>query len=266
MELDKHHQSTLDMYYREGHVKAWNYWKLLGYDYGIFLGEVPSDEFITGSDLCSSIGLTGGELRCDDVAWLKFILDGNIICVSKQHIKNYISWKNIYQAGAVYGTDDIGMYPSGGDRIQDARVNIDGYEFRVTLLEGANEDRVDSTDCLNKKSDEWYNNSEWNRLMYPIHHGVFLKSYNNVQTIFKMKTSKIPFGRWAKYSDDNIESSVGDNVSLFSWCVESLVSDACKSEERVLRGGHKISNATYDGLSLNLSMMGYRPCLRLIEK
>jgi len=77
-------QKVLDIYHNEGHVKAWNYWKLMGNTSSIFLGEVSGHEIIDGKLLSNHIGLTEGVLCNVDTPWLKFILDGNIVYVAKK--------------------------------------------------------------------------------------------------------------------------------------------------------------------------------------
>lgn len=264
MEIAKTHQSVLDMYYKEGHVKAWKYWKLLGFDYGIFLGEVSSDEFITGGELCSAIGLTAGNLLHDDTTWLKFILDFTILYVSKTHIRNGISWENIYQAGAVYGTDDCGLRPSGPKTKQNAHVTINDEQFRVTLMNGANSELFYANDLITENS--WTDDSEWNRLMYPIHNGLLQEVYQNKTMFSKLDISKHPYARWSTYNDIKLDAKSDYSLCGYSWCKETVYVDNVLDDSfRVLRGGHGINNTVYDDVGLGISLMGYRPCLRLIE-
>jgi hypothetical protein len=75
--------------------------------------------------------------------------------------------KQIYQAGAVYGTDDYGIDPYGGDRLQDARVTIGGVEYRVKLMEGAGENPA--ADVYGYDDHTTTHGSEWNRVMYRLH-------------------------------------------------------------------------------------------------
>ena len=109
-----------------------------------FFGEVLSSEFITGDQLITELGITQGTSQYSDTPWLKFALDGEIVYIPKKPIRHSISWEHIYQAGAVYGTGDNGTYPSGGNRLQNAIVNIGDDSFKVTLLKGANSDPVAS--------------------------------------------------------------------------------------------------------------------------
>ena len=99
-----------------------------------FFGEVPVTELITGDDLATQIGLTQGTSQFSNEPWLKFALDDNIIYVAKKPYRHTVSWEHIYQAGAVYGTGDNGLYPSGGNRLQDANISVDGFSLDVTLL------------------------------------------------------------------------------------------------------------------------------------
>jgi len=217
-----------------------------------FFGEVPTSELITGDDLATAIGLTAGTSQYSTEPWLKFALDGNIIYVAKKPYRHTVSWQHIYQAGAVYGTGDNGYNPSGGDILQDTNISVDGFSLDVTLLKGANTDPT-GTDATGYDL-AFTHNSEWNRLMYPIHSGIHTNSNNP-------STPSVPYAQWATYSDSDllVHSSFGSGS--YSWTQETPVT----STQRLLRGGFGVTlvgRVTATGAD---TYIGWRPCLRLAQ-
>lgn len=99
-------------------------------EYGFF-GEVSSEEFISGDDLCNLLGLTAGVSQNSDAGWLKVIDGDKMLLIAKQTLRHSISWNDINAVGAVFG------------RI----VAIDGIKYSARLLSTV----------------------EWDRFMYPLH-------------------------------------------------------------------------------------------------
>jgi len=217
-----------------------------------FFGEVPTSELISGADLAATIGLTAGTSQFSNEPWLKFALDGDIIYVAKKPYRNNIHWENIYQSGAVYGTNDNGLYPSGANRLQDANISVDGFSLYVTLLKGTNTDPAIYTD--NGYDMDYTHNSEWNRLMYPIHSGVHSSTYNP-------STPSIPYAQWATYSDSDLLVHNSFGRGSYSWVQETPNTDTSR---RFIRGGlglTYVSRHTSTTVNTNFS---WRPALRLI--
>jgi len=252
IQLSSSQKKVLEIYHNEGHIKAWNYWKLVGNTYGIFLGEVPSNNFIDGDSLAKHIGLTKGVFCNVDAPWLKFILDGNIIYVAKKPIMYSVSWEHIYQAGAVYGTNDNGSNPSGANRIQDANINVDGFSLDVTLLRGAN--TVPTGTDFTGYDLAFTHSSEWNRLMYPIHSGIHTTTSNP-------STPSVPYARWASYSDGDLLVHRDFGNGSLSWTQETPAT----STQRLLRGFPGITNVNRFTATFTGTVIGWRPCLRLAQ-
>lgn len=122
-----------------------------------FYGEVASDDFIDGETLASEIGLSDGVSVNRSTPWLKFSYMGKTLFIPKLNIRQNISWRSIYDRGALYGTDDTGVFPTSEPRTQDAMVTIDGYNYRVRLIMGQDADPARSI------------GREWSSLFYPIH-------------------------------------------------------------------------------------------------
>lgn len=79
-----------------------------------FLGFVTSDELIKGSALALAIGLSSGTVINDTTPWIKYIWKGKICFHPLKPLRHSTTWDAIYNAGAVYGTDDEGILPPMG--------------------------------------------------------------------------------------------------------------------------------------------------------
>jgi len=217
-----------------------------------FFGEVPTSELITGDDLATAIGLTAGTSQFSNEPWLKFALDDNIIYVAKKPYRHTVSWEHIYQAGAVYGTNDNGYNPSGGNRLQDANISVDGFSLDVTLLRGANSDPTGTDDS---GYDLVYtHNSEWNRLMYPIHSGIHTSSSNP-------SSPSVPYAQWATYSDADILVHNSFGNGSYSWVQETPAT----STRRLYRGYFGVAYVYRYTVTDSRTVNGWRPCLRLAQ-
>ena len=216
-----------------------------------FFGEVPTSELITGDDLATAIGLTAGTSQFSNEPWLKFALDDNIIYVAKKPYRHTVSWENIYQAGAVYGTGDNGLYPSGGDRLQDAKITVDGFSLDVTLLRGTNTDPAIYTS--NGYDMDYTHTSEWNRLMYPIHSGIHTDSSNP-------SSPSVPYAQWATYSDEDLLLHQNLGNGSYSWVQETQNTDTAR---HFFRGDYGVTRVGSHTATYAVSGFGWRPALRL---
>jgi len=218
-----------------------------------FFGEVPTSELITGDDLATAIGLAAGTSQFSNEPWLKFALDDNIIYVAKKPYRHTVSWENIYQAGAVYGTNDNGYNPSGGERLQDAHITVDGYSLDVTLLRGANTDPALYT--ATGYDMDYTHTSEWNRLMYPIHTGVHTDSGNP-------SSPSVPYAQWASYPDSDLFVHNSFGSGSYSWVQETQNTDTARRFLRGYYGVTYVTRSTGSAADAN-SNVGWRPALRL---
>ena len=216
-----------------------------------FFGEVPTSELITGDDLATAIGLTQGTSQFSNESWLKFALDDNIIYVAKKPYRYNLSWENIYQAGAVYGTGDNGSNPSGGNRLQDANISVYGYSLDVTLLRGTNTDP--SIYTSNGYDMDYTHTSEWNRLMYPIHSGIHTGTNNP-------SNPSVPYSQWATYSDGDLIVDYREGRGSNSWVQETQNTDTTL---RFFRGYYGVTYVRRDTTTYATNLHGWRPALRL---
>ena len=97
-----------------------------------FLGFVSSDELITGSDLCTAIGLSAGTLINSNTPWIKYIWKGAIGFIPVKPIRHSATWNAIYNAGAVYGTGDEGLLPPNGRLGVDLTIDANDNSINTT--------------------------------------------------------------------------------------------------------------------------------------
>jgi len=239
IKLTSTQQKALDINHNEGHIKSWNYWKLMGNTYGIFLGEVPSNEFINGESLANHIGLTDGVLCNIDTPWLKFLLDGNIIYVPMKPLMHSVSWDAIDECGAVFENEG-------------AMIDIGSNTYDITLLRGLDASKFDSD--VYGYDVSLTHNSEWNRLMYPIHIG------SGYQSAAYSLTPSVPFNEWASYTDDDLVVDYGAGDGSYSWVQETQNTDTTESFSRGYIGVTYVNSYT---TTFAPSNYGWRPALRL---
>ena len=238
IKLTSTQQKALDIYHNEGHIKSWNYWKLMGNTYGIFLGEVPSNEFINGESLANHIGLTDGVLCNIDTPWLKFLLDGNIIYVPMKPLMHSVSWDAIDECGAVFENEG-------------AMIDIGSNTYDITLLRGLDASKFDSD--VYGYDVSLTHNSEWNRLMYPIHIG------SGYQSAAYSLTPSVPFNEWASYTDDDLVVDHRAGNGSYCWTQETPAT----SSQRPNRGYLGVTYVNRIFPSLVYKGIGWRPALRL---
>jgi len=241
IQLSSTQKKVLEIYRNEGHIKAWNYWKLIGNTYGIFLGEVPSNHFINGISLANHVGLTKGVLCNIDVPWLKFLLDGNIIYVPMKPLMHSVSWDKINECGAVFENEG-------------ATIDIDSNTYDITLLRGLNRNYNLSEKCYGFDVD-FTHTSEWNRLMYPIHSGVHTDVNNQ-------SNPSVPYAQWATYSDDDLTVYHRAGNGTVTWVQEEQNTD---TTFRFARGYGGVTYVTRYTTTIAGSNLGWRPALRLIK-
>lgn len=136
-----------------------------------FFGEVPVGDFITGTSLATAIGLTGGTAIAANASanWLKFAWKNKVVLFPKGGYRSNVSWQQIYDCGAALGDDTTGVSPPVTPRIQDARVVIGGYTYRVRLFKTSVNNVINlgvSAGTGRYDDDVAFRLSEYNQLMY----------------------------------------------------------------------------------------------------
>jgi hypothetical protein len=198
-----------------------------------YFGTVSSAEFISGSALASSIGLTSGTAINDTTDWLKFYWHGQIHYIPMKPLRHSVSWDAIYDRGAVYGVSSMGLFGKGTvapSVVQNREVTIGTDTFRVKLLKGAENGDVDGSTSF-PAADESGRNSEYNDLIYRVHQDV------------PSSASGLTFDgggqigdNWASYTDTDLVIAAGDG--RYKLAIERR-SDS--TSRRVLRGATRLS-------------------------
>lgn len=235
---DSIRNKVLEIYHNEGHVKAWNYWRLLGYDFGIFLGEIPNREFIytddlLGNDLCKFYDpeFTYNK-HVEYSPWLKFILDGKIIIVAKEPVLHNVSYDEIYHSGLA--TPE-----------QNTTMEINGKWYNISLLSGVNNDVEVNDDFFNHKSS---NMSEWDRLLYSV------ITKDRLYPDFVPASERFEF--WEKYSPRDLNVDCGHSLGSYSWCYET------EYHRAIVRGLLGIQYISNKPCSEKGDDVAWRPCFR----
>lgn len=247
-----------------------------------FFGEVPANNLIDNISLSALLSVEEGTMLYSDTPWLKFIDDNVIKFVAKQPFRYNISWDDLESLKLIYGN---------------AVIIIKGYEFRVRLIQGSNDQPTYWNPDEAGSSYDWIttHNSEWNRLMYPIHENTppsqtrpnytypeFSYDDNNdiidriVYTRKKITPGEDRFlkeflseydyylfiaSQWRPYKD--IDLAVADNFGRNTWCQETW---AFNEKYKVQRGCDGISYTTIRKRDDRNESYGWRPLLELINR
>ena len=209
----------------------------------MFIGEVPSAEFITGAALASQIGLTAGTSQHSDAGWLLFedSVDGKVKYVAKRTYRHTVTWNQINARGAVFGS---------------RTVEIKGKTYKVRLLKSVASDNI-YTGGSNVYDPVGAYGSEWNRLMYPIHSTVDA----NASKPSPVSGEGLRYGSLAQYAAADLVVLHTAGNGSYSWCQET---PSTQAGLRVLRGGLGVSYVGLSGVSDANVYFGWRPVLELI--
>lgn len=200
-----------------------------------YFGVVSSSELFTGDELSSLCGITQGVSQFSDEGWLKFAIDGDIIFKSKKPFRHSISWDHINSKGCVFGTKTV----TKGDT-----------NFKVTLMKGALTDPY-----LYSSADRGAKDSEWNRLMLPIH----IQAKDKSWTYPAYVEDNIPY--WGiDFTDIDLHTTSSAGSGAYQWGQETPSDHASR---RVVRGGIGVSYSGRGASSGAGEACGFSPVLRV---
>ena len=83
-------------------------------DMGKLLDNPEDNQEFNGVNLAAAVGITQGTAINSNTPWMKFFSGNDIIFVPVKPIRHSTTWNSIYNAGAVYGDDTIGVNPPNG--------------------------------------------------------------------------------------------------------------------------------------------------------
>ena len=208
-----------------------------------FIGEQPVTGFINGTALASRIGLTVGIAQHDNEPWLHFVLDGKTLYVAKKPYRHSVTWSSINNAGAVFGTKTV-------------TINKKTYKVRLLKTIASGDIVIYRGSRLVYDPVEAYD-SEWNRLMYPIHSGKHIDTGNPPS----VSGEGIQFGTLAQYTDTDLLLHRDAGDGSYSWCQETRSGGPTN---RVARGYEGVSYLSWHAVSPVYSFTGWRPVLELV--
>ncbi|WP_276907189.1 hypothetical protein [Peptoniphilus duerdenii] len=200
-----------------------------------FYGEVPASDFITGDELARRVGLTAGKSQYSDEPWLKFSYLGKVEFVAKKPFRHSISWDAINTVGAVFGNK---------------RININGKIYKVRLMKGKTEGKQDDQSAYKGTI---CHNSEWNKLMLPIH--------KNAPSSWAYKDNvSSPTENWnIGYTDADLLTHYKFGTGAFSWCQEY------STVYRFGRGCYGVSYSSGYASDVSITSVSWRPVLELVD-
>lgn len=202
-----------------------------------FFGEVPANSFITGKELSNMLGFGNGSILYSDEPWLKFAYLGKIEFIPKKPIRNYVDWWYLNTRRFIYG---------------DKTIEIKGKTYKIRLIKGKTEGKQDNTTSY---SGSINHNSEWNRLMLPIHKDAPSSwAYpNNVES---------PTENWnIGYTDNDLGLNYQESEGSYTWCQEYGET----RDLRLCRGFRGVSYSNSGLIDEHSKHQAWRPVLELVE-
>ena len=99
-------------------------------DFGKIESNPESNQAFNGANLALNIGLSTGTSINSETAWMKFSRRGEIYLVPVKPLRHSVTWNAIYNQGAVYGTDGVGVNPPNGRAGN--RLSVVGGAFTIS--------------------------------------------------------------------------------------------------------------------------------------
>lgn len=198
-----------------------------------YFGTVLASELWTGTQLSAAVGISQGTIQFDDTPWLKFALDGKILFRPMKAFRYSINYDAINTAGCVFGTKTV---------------TKNGRTYKVRLMKGANKDPAGGySGAIN-------HNSEWNKLMLPIHIQAKDKSWAYPANV---EDNVLYWG--IDFTD--VDLAVITVNGRYVWCQEVAES----SSYRLLRGGIGVSYSGSTTPSGTGAYNGWAPVLEWVS-
>lgn len=212
-----------------------------------FYGQINSADFIDGETLANAVGLSAGTAINTTSNWLKFSLAGKTLYTPQKHLRSGAKWVDIYIAGAVYGTGDVGPGYVRSDVIQDATVTINGNNYIVRLMRGLGDSYP--TMHPNYTSDlsySRYRSSEFEKMLFKVHQ--FVSTYQVGEN-------------WLSLTNTELDLENG-----YTLCQE--YEEGTSSPAKILRRGNGTLSDAIENINFisafYTTAVGWRPVLELI--
>ena len=124
-----------------------------------FYGEVSPTEFFSPTELAREVKIAEGTAQFNDTPWLKFAIDGRIIYRTKKPIRHSVSFNTLKDLGLLDGSTTVVK---------------NGITYKVRLMRDGYSNAEDV-----ENPNQTIHDSEWNRLMLPIHEGIERGSWDD---------------------------------------------------------------------------------------
>lgn len=121
-------------------------------------GKIEVAEELTdfnGENLALAVGLSKGTSQFKDTPWIKVSIDSKPCFIPLKSIRNTVSWDDIYNAGAVYGTNNEGLLPPTGRLGTGLVIDATDNSINTTNLNflGDKSASMDYADTVGKEGD-----------------------------------------------------------------------------------------------------------------
>ena len=232
-----------------------------------FFGICYPEDFINPAVLNTHFNMNMGNLiNGTDNAWLKFIIDGEIIYKSMKAIRANVSYKYLYDKGLVYG-DGLMAGENGADHhhvptnstptTQNGEYTHNGNTYSVRLMKGGTKNPIEYL-----SPDRSTIGSEWNRLMHPIHQNVLQDTWLHPEFVYEyvqIWTHNLGTGSSGMFT--NADLGIGGIFPGRShWCQESVDEEP---EKRIRRGYQGADSSTTFETNQGSIDCGWSPVLVL---
>lgn len=116
-------------------------------------GETATD--FDGVNLALAVGLTNGSSQFKDTPWIKVSIDGKPCFIPLKSLRHTVTWDAIYNAGAVYGTNNEGLLPPTGRLGTDLIIDALDNSINTTKLNflGDKTSEMGNADTVGKVGD-----------------------------------------------------------------------------------------------------------------
>ena len=206
------------------------------HEYG-FGGEIPASELWESEEIANILGVTEGTAQFSDEPYLKWFVDGKVILKSKKPIRYGVSWNHLNEVELIYGNKGI--------------TDKKGNHYIVRLM------RASTKDPAPNSSGETLHNSEWNRLMLPIHENAKTKNWKTPGNVESDLISE-----WdINYTDDDLVTVSSAGRGYTHICQESY---STNGQSVLCRGYGSTEKGDSNTKTSKSDYMGWSPVLELL--
>lgn len=208
-----------------------------------YFGIVPANELFSNNELTAATGITEGTPLNEGAGWLKFASEGKIKFKSIKSFRAGTSPQHLIDKGVIDGTKTV---------------DKDGIRYKVTLLKGSSVNPAPAREGTDFQGYESAHESEWNKLMLPIHEWSKLQSWSEGTYV------KRPIEDWGVYLTGADLGFGHFYQGTFQFCKEQLTVVEGTPRQIARGGGVDASSSGTTALNIKDSTRGWSPVLEVV--